>query len=79
MGGGEIPDDIGNRLDNPYDVGYEGDGKVLKPGASFGNGLFEDSIEDKVEDQLIEGLAQSSALELSPAQKAARTNGKTYP
>ena len=44
MGGGEVPDDIGNRLDNPYDVGYEGDGKVLKPGASFGNGIFEDSI-----------------------------------
>ena len=32
MGGGELPDDIGNRMDNPYDVGYEGDGKVLKPG-----------------------------------------------
>ena len=73
MGGGEIPDDIGNRLDNPYDVGYEGDGKVLKPGASFGNGIFEDSIEDKVEDQLVEGFSPiPQVLELSPAQKAAR-------
>ena len=31
----EIPDDIGNRIDNPYDVGYEGDGRVLRPGATF--------------------------------------------
>ena len=45
-----IPDDIGNRIDNPYDVGYEGDGKVLKPGASFYNGIFEDSLEDQVKD-----------------------------
>ena len=73
LGGGELPDDIGNRIDNPYDVGYEGDGKVLKPGASFGNGIFEDSIEDRVEDQLVEGFSPiPQALELSPAQKAAR-------
>jgi len=31
----EIPDDIGNMIDNPYDVGYEGDGKTLKPGATY--------------------------------------------
>jgi len=74
MGGGELPDDVdGNTLDNPYDVGYEGDGKVLKPGASFGNGLFEDSIEDQLSEQLIEGLSPNpAALEISPAQKAAR-------
>ena len=36
MGGGELPGDIdGNALDNPYDVGYEGDGKVLKTGCFF--------------------------------------------
>ena len=36
--GEELPDDIGNREGanrNPYDVGYEGDGKTLKPGAYF--------------------------------------------
>ena len=44
---GEIPDDIGNRIDSPYDVGYEGDGRTLKPGASFYNGIFEDSLEDQ--------------------------------
>ena len=31
----ELPDDIGNRIDNPYDVGFEGDGKALKPGATL--------------------------------------------
>jgi len=48
----EIPDDIGNREGanvNPYDVGYEGDGKTLKPGASFYNGVFEDSLEDQAD------------------------------
>ncbi len=36
----EIPDDIGNRIDSPYDVGYEGDGRTLKPGTTFSNGIF---------------------------------------
>ena len=46
---GEIPDDIGNRIEettNPYDVGYIGDGKVLKAGATFYNGVFEESLEE---------------------------------
>ena len=73
MGGGELPDDIGNRMDNPYDVGYEGDGKVLKPGATLQKGSFENSLEDMVEDQLVEGFSPiPTALEISPAQKAAR-------
>ena len=73
MGGGELPDDIGNRMDNPYEIGYEGDGKVLKPGATLNKGLFEDSLENKAEDMLVEGFSSNpQALELSPAQKAAR-------
>jgi len=74
MGGGEIPDDIGNRLDtNPYDVGYEGDGKVLKPGATLQKGMFEESLENQIEDRLVEGFSPNpQALEISPAQKAAR-------
>ena len=73
MGGGELPDDIGNRMDNPYDVGYEGDGKVLKAGATFQKGIFEETLEDKVEDQLVEGFSPiPTVLEISPAQKAAR-------
>ena len=71
----EIPDDIGNRIDNPYDVGYEGDGRTLKPGASFYNGVFADSLEDQAEDAgiLTDGAsANPQAIELSPAQRAAR-------
>jgi len=70
-----IPDDIGNRIDNPYDVGYEGDGKTLKPGATFYNGMFEASIEDKAEEAgiLTDGISPDpQKLELNPAQKAAR-------
>jgi len=71
--GMQMPDDIGNRIDNPYDVGYEGDGRTLKPGATFGLGVFSEPIEDKVADQLVEGYSPNpQALEISPAQKAAR-------
>ena len=71
---GEIPDDIGNREDanvNPFDVGYEGDGKVLKPGASFYNGIFEESLEDQAQIWYIKDGASANpqALELNPAQK----------
>ena len=72
---GEIPDDIGNRIDNPYDVGYEGDGKTLKPGATFYNGIFEDSLEDQAKKAgiLTDGTSPDpQAIELSPAQRAAR-------
>jgi len=74
MGGGELPDDVdGNALDNPYDIGYEGDGKVLKAGATLGNGLFEETLEDKLEGKLTAGLSPNPAHpEISPAQKAAR-------
>ena len=72
---GEIPDDIGNRIDSPYDVGYEGDGRTLKPGASFYNGIFEDSLEDQAKNVgiLTDGAsANPQAIELNPAQRAAR-------
>ena len=68
-----IPDDIGNRIENPYEVGYEGDGRTLKPGATFAKGMFSETIEELVEDQLVEGFSPiPQALELSPAQEAAR-------
>ena len=68
-----LPDDIGNRIDNPYDVGYEGDGRTLNPGATFGKGMFSETLEDSVEDRLVEGLKPNpQVLEISPAQKAAR-------
>ena len=73
-----LPDNIGNQIGGPFDVGFEGEGKVLKPGATYGDGIFdedEQSLEDKVEDLglLQEGLSPNPQTpELSPAQKAAR-------
>ena len=62
--------------ENPFDVGYEGDNKVLKPGATFGKGNFDPlEIEKEAEKEglLSEGLSPiPQALELNPAQKAAR-------
>ena len=77
---GNVPDNIGNRLeDEPvesiYAYGYEGDGKVLKPGATIGTGMFEKSIEELADEAgiLKEGLTPDpSIMEISPAQRAAR-------
>ena len=67
----EIPDDIGNRIDDPYDVGYEGDGRVLGPGSTFLKGEVSEPIEDQV--PLKEGAVPIPDIpELNPAQKAAR-------
>jgi len=78
---GEIPDNIGNRLEDApvesiYDVGFEGDGKTLKPGATFGSGeLFEGSLEQQAEERgiLSEGTnADPNVIEISPAKRAGR-------
>ena len=60
--------------ENPYDVGYEGDGRTLKAGATIGTGKFEEKrVEDEAKDRLVEGLSPiPEMLEISPAQKAAR-------
>jgi len=62
--------------ESPFDVGYKGDGKVLKPGATFGPGKFDSKPLDKeAEDRglLRSGLLPTpQAMEISPAQKAAR-------
>ena len=62
--------------ESPFDVGYKGDGRVLKPGATFGPGKFDSKPLDKeAEDQglLRSGLLPTpQAMEISPAQKAAR-------
>ena len=64
------------RAENPYDVCYIGDGKTLKPGATYGAGKFEEDYLEKraLEDGVLrEGLSPiPEALELNPAQKAAR-------
>ena len=75
-----IPDNIGNRLEdepaeNIYNVGYEGDGKTLKAGATIGSGMFEDDIVTQADEQgmLQEGLSANPQVpEFSIAQLTAR-------
>ena len=56
--------------DNPFDVGYKGDGRTLKPGATFTNGKF---IEEEASEVLSPGLSPIPEIpEIKPAQKAAR-------
>ena len=73
---GQAPEMEQEITDNPFDVGYEGDGRVLKPGATFATGKFEDvKLDKKAEEKgmLKEGPSPDpQVLELSPAQKAAR-------
>jgi len=58
---------------NPFDVGYEGDGKVLKAGATFsGEGLFEEEVKNS-NLNIIDGPSPNpQILEMSPAKEAAR-------
>ena len=60
--------------DNPFDVGYEGDGKVLKAGATFGSGKFDTvPVEKKLEESLVDGANPNpQVFQVSPAQEAAR-------
>ena len=60
--------------ENPFDVGYEGDGKVLKAGATFGTGKFDTIPLDKaLEEELVDGPSlDPTAFRSSPAQEAAR-------
>ena len=64
------------REENPYDVGFIGDGKVLKAGATYGTGKFEKQFLDKEAEKkgmLREGLSPiPEILELSPAERSAR-------
>ena len=63
----EITDENRGNVVDPFDVGYEGDGKVLEAGSTFSN---VESFEQQVEDSLTEGLSSIPEIpEVSPAQK----------
>ena len=60
--------------ENPFDVGYAGDGKVLKAGATMSGseGLFENKVEES-ELNFVDGPSPNpQMLEMSPAKEAAR-------
>jgi len=66
----EITDENRGNVDNPFDVGFEGDGRVLGAGSTYSN---VESFTQKVEASLTEGLSAIPEIpEISPAQKAAR-------
>jgi len=59
---------------DPFDVGYEGDGKVLKAGATFssGEGLFEEAVKNSSLNIKEGPYPLPNILEMSPAKEAAR-------
>ncbi len=66
----EITDENRGNVVDPFDVGYEGDGRVLGAGSTYSN---VESLEEKAEDMLTEGLSAIPDIpEISPAEKAAR-------
>jgi hypothetical protein len=70
---GEVLAEEEGELENPFDVGFEGDGQVLKAGATYGTGKFEGELDKRAEDSLTEGAHPNPQIpEMKPAQKAAR-------
>ena len=59
--------------EDPFDIGFEGDGKVLKPGATYQTNKFLDEAIKENEDLFEEGPHPDPQVpEISPAKKAAR-------
>ena len=68
----QMSEETATKLENPFDVVYKGDGRTLKPGATFGSGKFE-VVRPEKKLNMTEGLSPiPEALEVSPAQEAAR-------
>ena len=63
--------------ENPFDIGFEGDGKVLKPGATYQTSKFFDELVEENEDMFELGAnADPQVPEISPAKQAARNMEK---
>jgi hypothetical protein len=66
----EITDENRGNVPDPFDVGFEGDGRVLGAGATYNK---VESIEEQANDMLASGLSAIPDIpEISPAEKAAR-------
>jgi len=71
------PAGIQEELENPFEVGFEGDGKVLKPGATYKTSKFlEEAIEENIDDFEDGPHPDPQVLEISPAKEAARNMEK---
>jgi len=63
--------------ENPFDVGFDGDGKVLKPGATYQTSKFlEEAIEKNIDNFEDGPHPDPQILEISPAKEAARNMEK---
>ena len=77
-----LPDNIGNRLEDApvesiYNVGFEGDGRTLKPGATLGTGMFEDDVVTQADEQgLLQGLTPIQSTRSFSSTKSCEKNGK---
>ena len=66
-----VPEQEEEEVENPFDVGYEGDGKTLKAGATFSNGKF--ILEEEASEILSDGTSpMPQEIEIKPAQMASR-------
>ena len=65
-------------MEDPMDIGYAGDGRVLKPGATLnsGKGLFEDLTDDANVSFEADPTPIPTIPEISPAKEAARNMEK---
>ena len=71
------PTGIQEELENPFEVGFEGDGKVLKPGATYRTSKFlDEAIEESIDDFEEGPHPDPQVLEISPAKEAARNMEK---
>jgi len=71
------PTGIQEELENPFEVGFEGDGKVLKPGATYKTSKFlDEAIEENIDDFEEGPHPDPQVLEISPAKEAARNMEK---
>ncbi len=69
--------DVAEEVENPFEVGFEGDGKVLKPGATYRTNKFIDDLVEENMDDFEDGPhPDPQVLEVSPAKKAARNMEK---
>ena len=69
--------DVAEEVENPFEVGFEGDGKVLKPGATYRTNKFLDDLVEENMDDFEDGPhPDPQILEVSPAKQAARNMEK---
>lgn len=70
----KTPEEAPSTQRNPLDVGFEGDGRELQPGATQGGDMFGDAYTDMLDRNLLEEGKDplGNGAQISPAKEAAR-------